>query len=263
MAYDEDDFLMLSGIQHFAFCRRQWALIHIEQLWEENLRTVEGHFLHENCHDGYSSESRKDVLISRGVPIFARTLSASGECDIVEFRKSAQGITLHGREGRYTVYPVEYKHGAPKDSDIDALQLVAQAICLEGMLGCEITDGALFYGKTKRWQKVVLTDELKSQVRALFGRDARLLAARPRSQSKAHNKLQCLFAENLRLPKLYKIKSVSDYRNKISALRRFCREKAVKHPLCHDRKRLFGAGWRKRCGSVRRRYAGPVADSYD
>lgn len=82
---------MLSGIQHFAFCRRQWALIHIEQLWEENLRTVEGDLLHENCHDAYFSESRKEVLISRGMPIFSRNLGASGECDIVEFRKSATG----------------------------------------------------------------------------------------------------------------------------------------------------------------------------
>ncbi len=211
MAYDEDDFLMLSGIQHFAFCRRQWALIHIEQLWEENLRTVEGNLLHENCHDGYSSESRKEVLLSRGMPIFSRTLGVSGECDIVEFRKSTQGITLHGREGRYTVYPVEYKRGEPKDSEIDALQLAAQVICLEEMLSCEITEGAIFYGKVKRRQKVVLTEELKLQVRALFDEMHGYLCRGYVPRVKPTKSCNACSLKNLCLPKLCKIKSVGDY----------------------------------------------------
>lgn len=202
---------MLSGIQHFAFCRRQWALIHIEQLWEENLRTVEGNFLHENCHDGYSSESRKEVLLSRGMPIFSRSLGASGECDIVEFRKSADGITLHGRDGLYTVYPVEYKHGEPKDDDIDILQLAAQAICLEEMLSCEIPAGAIFYGKTKRRQKVELTAELKEQVRCQFaemhGYFQRGYVPKVR-MTKACNACSL---KNLCLPKLCKVKSVRGY----------------------------------------------------
>lgn len=211
MAYNENDFLMLSGIQHFAFCRRQWALIHIEQLWEENLRTVEGNLLHENCHDGYSSESRKEVLISRGMPIFSRSLGASGVCDIVEFRKSTKGITLHGRKGIYTVYPVEYKHGEPKSSDIDILQLVAQAICLEEMLICEIFEGAIFYGKTKRRQKVLLTDELKERARGMFTEMHGYLERGYIPRVKPTKSCNACSLKNLCLPKLCKLKSVRDY----------------------------------------------------
>jgi len=202
---------MLSGIQHFAFCRRQWALIHIEQLWEENLRTVEGDLLHENCHDAYFSESRKDVLISRGMPIFSRSLGANGECDIVEFRKSAEGISLHGRDGLYTVYPVEYKHGEPKDSDIDILQLTAQAVCLEEMLSCEISDGAIFYGKTKRRQKVEFTTELKERVRCMFTEMHGYFQSGYVPKVKPTKSCNACSLKNLCLPKLCKVKSVKDY----------------------------------------------------
>ena len=78
MGYREEDYLMLSGIQHFSFCRRQWALIHIEQQWDENLRTVEGNLFHKKAHDGYSSEKRKDIIVSRGMPVFSRELGVSG-----------------------------------------------------------------------------------------------------------------------------------------------------------------------------------------
>lgn len=211
MVYDEDDFLMLSGIQHFAFCRRQWALIHIEQLWEENLRTVEGNLLHENCHDGYFSESRKETLISRGMPVFSRSLGASGECDIIEFRKASDGISLHGREGLYAVYPVEYKHGEPKDSDIDRLQLAAQAICLEEMLSCEIPAGAIFYGKTKRRQKVDLTGELKTQVCREFAEMHSYFERGYVPKVKPTKSCNACSLKNLCLPKLCRAKSVKAY----------------------------------------------------
>jgi len=202
---------MLSGIQHFAFCRRQWALIHIEQLWDENLHTVEGNLLHENCHDPYFSESRKDVLISRSMPIFSRSLGVSGECDIVEFRKSTDGISLHRKDGLYTVYPVEYKHGEPKDSDIDILQLAAQAVCLEEMLGCEISNGAIFYGKTKRRQKVDLTSELKEQVMCLFAEMHSCFQRGYIPKVKPTKSCNACSLKNLCLPKLCKMKSVKEY----------------------------------------------------
>ena len=154
MEYREEDFLMLSGIQHFCFCQRQWALIHIDMLWEENLRTAEGEIMHDKCHDSMSSESRGDILISRGLPVFSRAMGVSGECDVVEFIRDDNGISLSGREGRYKVYPVEYKHGSPKEHNADVFQLCAQAMCLEEMLVCEISEGALFYGETKRRTKV-------------------------------------------------------------------------------------------------------------
>lgn len=214
MEYDEKEFLMLSGIQHFAFCRRQWALIHIEQLWEENLRTVEGNLLHENCHDGYFSESRKDVFLSRAMPVFSRTLGASGECDIVEFRKSAKGITLHGRDGFYSVYPVEYKRGEPKKNDADILQLAAQAVCLEEMLCCQIRSGAIFYGKIKRRQKVELTKELKEQVRQMFTEMHKYFDQMYIPKVKPTKSCNACSLKNLCLPKLLKVKSVKTYLDK-------------------------------------------------
>jgi len=211
MEYNEEDFLMLSGIQHFAFCRRQWALIHIEMLWEENLRTAEGNILHEKCHDEYSSECKNGVIVSRGMPVFSRALGASGECDIVEFRKSEEGIALNGRDGFYTVYPVEYKHGEPKTDDCDILQLAGQAICLEEMLGCEITMGALYYGKIKHRQKIELTDEVKHRVKDLFEEMHSYYGRGYVPKAKPSKSCNACSLKNLCLPKLCKTKSVKDY----------------------------------------------------
>ena len=127
--YREEDYLQLAGLQHFTFCRRQWALVHIEQQWEENVLTVKGNLFHEKVHDGYSTEKRKNVIISRGMPIHSRTLGISGACDVVEFVRAEGGISLPGREGKYILYPIEYKRGRPKVTDEDRMQLTAQTIC--------------------------------------------------------------------------------------------------------------------------------------
>ena len=109
--YTEDEYLMLSGIQHFFFCRRQWALIHIEQQWEENYRTADGRVMHRNVHDAGFHEKRGDLVISRAMAVSSQRLGISGECDAVEFRKDSSGIEIFGLEGRYSVTPVEYKRG--------------------------------------------------------------------------------------------------------------------------------------------------------
>lgn len=165
MEYQEEDYLSLSGIQHFEFCKRQWALIHIEQQWEENLRTVEGNIFHKKAHDGNFTEKRNDIIITRGMRIFSKTLGISGICDVVEFHlDNKNGVPIFGREGKYAAYPVEYKKGEPKVDDIDILQIVAQAMCLEEMLCCEIHIGYLFYGKTRRRIEVEITDILREKV---------------------------------------------------------------------------------------------------
>lgn len=172
MDYKEEDYLMLSGIQHFAFCRRQWALIHMEQQWDENLRTVEGNLFHKKAHDGHSSEKRKNIIISRGMPVFSREMGVSGICDIVEFhRDDMRGIALQGLAGNYLVCPVEYKKGEPKENDADALQLTAQAMCLEEMLSCSIDKGYLYYGEIRHRIEVVLDEKLRQQVRDSFSSD--------------------------------------------------------------------------------------------
>lgn len=166
--YDEEDFLQLSGIQHFAFCRRQWALAYIELQWQENVRTLEGRLLHENAHDASMKEKRGDLIVVRAMPIHSREMGVSGECDIVEFHRSNQGIELHGREGKYIVVPVEYKRGQPKINDIDALQVTAQALCLEEMLCCDIPHGYIYYGEIRHRKKIDFTEELREKVRSMF-----------------------------------------------------------------------------------------------
>ncbi|MCM1045014.1 MAG: CRISPR-associated protein Cas4 [Candidatus Gastranaerophilales bacterium] len=165
MEYEEEDFLLLSGIQHFAFCRRQWALIHIEQQWEENVRTFEGRSMHENAHNPFYKEKRGGILSVRAMKVFSRSLGVSGECDLVEFHADPQGVPLSGREGLYRVVPVEYKRGAPKSHDADELQLTAQAMCLEEMLQTEIELGYLYYGETKHRKEVELTAALREKVK--------------------------------------------------------------------------------------------------
>jgi CRISPR-associated exonuclease Cas4 len=161
---NEEDYLLLSGLQHFAFCPRQWALIHIENLWDENYLTASGRILHNKVHNENLSEKRGDLIIFRALKISSRRLGISGECDVVEFRRSEKGVPINNYEGKWLPYPVEYKRGVSKINDCDKLQLCAQAICLEEMLGCEIKEGALFYGKQKRRETVKFCDELRNEV---------------------------------------------------------------------------------------------------
>ena len=123
---DPDSYLPMSGIQHFCFCRRQWALIHLEQQWAENLRTAEGHLLHERCHDKTLHEKRGGLLTVRGWRVVSHRLQLSGVCDVVEFRADPAGVPLQDYPGLWLPLPVEYKHGSPKANDADRLQLCAQ-----------------------------------------------------------------------------------------------------------------------------------------
>ncbi|MBR3269166.1 MAG: CRISPR-associated protein Cas4 [Oscillospiraceae bacterium] len=166
--YREEDYLMLSGLQHFAFCRRQWALIHIEQQWAENFRTADGRMMHENAHDADFREKRGDIIVTRAMKIASATLGISGECDVVELHRTADGIQLHGLDGTYCVIPVEYKRGKPKEDECDALQLCAQAMCLEEMLSCDIPQAYLYYGETHRRQTVTLDLMLRERTTAMI-----------------------------------------------------------------------------------------------
>ena len=168
MEYQEEDYLLLSGIQHFVFCRRQWALIHIEQQWEENVRTFEGRVMHENAHNADFHEKRNGVIMVRAMKVFSREMGISGECDVVEFQPAPEGITLAGQKGTYIAVPVEYKRGKPKPHNADEMQLIAQAMCLEEMLMTRIPKGYLYYGETRRRTEVLFTEELRQSVRSCF-----------------------------------------------------------------------------------------------
>ena len=208
---NQDSFLPLSGIQHFAFCRRQWALIHIENLWAENVRTVEGNILHERAHDEAFTELRGDVLTVRGLRIASPRLWLNGVCDVVEFRRNPDGVSLHGREGRWLPYPVEYKRGKPKEDDCDQLQLCAQAMCLEGMFVCQIPEGSLFYGETRRRQKVAFTPELRSRVESMAAEMREYCARRHTPSAKPSKACNACSLKDVCLPKLTKREPVSAY----------------------------------------------------
>lgn len=210
--YKEEEYLMLSGIQHFAFCKRQWALIHVEQQWNENLRTVEGNIFHKKAHDGFISEKRGNILISRGMSVFSRTLGINGICDIVEFhREDSRGISLHGRDGRYLVYPIEYKKGQPKENEADVLQMAAQAMCLEEMLGCEIDKGYLYYGEIKRRTEVLLNEHIRQRVREVFQEMHQYYERRYTPMVKRTKACNACSLKDLCLPQLLKKKSAKAY----------------------------------------------------
>lgn len=211
MIYQEDDFLQLSGLQHFKFCRRQWALIHIENQWAENLRTVDGAILHQNAHNGAFTESRGDLLIARDMRVFSRTLGVSGACDVLEFHRGSAGIPLREREGMWQPYPVEYKRGAPKEHTADELQLCGQAMCLEEMLCCDIPQGALYYGEIRRRSEVMFTPELRQEVRALLAEMHNLYAQGKTPKVKPTKACGACSLKELCLPKLVRSKSVSSY----------------------------------------------------
>lgn len=153
--YSDDELLPISTLQHFVFCPRQCALIYIEQVWEENLLTAEGRILHEKAHEE-QVQTRDGIRIERGIFLRSEKLGLIGKADVVEFHKPAEG------RGR-CAFPVEYKHGKPKDNNCDKVQLCAQALCLEEMLKADIPDGALFYGKTRRRIDVEFTQGLREE----------------------------------------------------------------------------------------------------
>lgn len=165
--YDQDSELMLSGIQHFHFCKRQWALIHIEQQWDENVRTIEGQYLHRNADQPLTREKRGNKLIVRAMPVRSSELNITGICDVVEFVQDEAGVEIHGASGKYVAYPVEYKRGKPKTNEADILQLVAQAMCLEEMLLCDVPVGYLFYNEIKHRVEIPILPELKARVKQM------------------------------------------------------------------------------------------------
>lgn len=153
--YSDDEFLPISALQHFVFCPRQCALIYIEQVWTENLLTAEGRIMHEDAHKE-RLETRSGVRVERGMFLRSEKLGLIGKADVVEFHKPAEGRG-------WKAFPVEYKHGKPKNNNCDKVQLSAQALCLEEMLKTDIPAGALFYGKTRHRLDVEFTPELREE----------------------------------------------------------------------------------------------------
>lgn len=167
--YSEDDLLPISALQHLAFCPRQWGLIHLEGVWTENRLTAEGRNLHERVHQA-ESEARVDVRIVRSLRLRSLRLGLVGMADVVEFHRAETGVTLPSVSGFWRPIPVEYKRGRPKPDRCDAVQLCAQALCLEEMLSLSIPAGLLFYGQPRRRTEVAFDGSLRVETSALAGR---------------------------------------------------------------------------------------------
>ena len=215
--YSDEDYLLLSGIQHMAFCERQWALIHIEQVWAENVRTVEGKHLHERTDDPFKDETRKTLLIIRAMPLVSRKLGLRGVADVVEFHQSkglveGERCRLENREGWWRPVPVEYKRGRPKPDDRDAVQLCAQAMALEEMMHVSIPAGFLFYGQTKHREPVTFNEALRQYTIKLATRMHQLVreGRTPKAQ-KGKRCSQCSLVEQCQPRWTLRYRSVESY----------------------------------------------------
>ncbi len=165
--FSEADLVPLSALQHYLFCPRQCALIHVEQIWEESRLTAEGRILHERVDEG-GMEKRRDVKRVFGLPIRCLRLGLVGKADVVEFHRQP--------DGTWRPYPVEHKRGRRKEEDWDRVQLCAQALCLEEMLGVAVPEGALFYGKEQRREVVEINEALRRKTEEVAAAVHRMLA---------------------------------------------------------------------------------------
>lgn len=165
--YTEDEMLMLSGIQHYKFCPRQWALIHIELLWEDNRLTTEGNILHENVDNPFYRQKNGDVITLRSLHIASKELGLYGITDAVELIPSDSpndAITHHRYPGYWKPYPVEYKRGRQKPDERDEVQLAAQVMCLEEMYHINIPYAALYYNEPKRREIITILTHSELQL---------------------------------------------------------------------------------------------------
>lgn len=199
--YTEDDLLPISALQHLLFCERQCALIHVEQLWEENLFTAEGRVLHENVDSGpdFTREGRRIV---RSLSLKSLRLGLSGVADVVEF----------GAKGSPTdAFPVEYKRGRKKKENWDRVQLCAQALCLEEMLAVKVPHGAIFYGQPRRREQVTFDAALREQTESVARRLHELIASGKTPPAEPGEKCAACSLVDLCMPRMGRKKSVATY----------------------------------------------------
>lgn len=213
--YKEEEYLMLSGIQHFEFCRRQWALIHIEQEWDENIWTIEGHHLHEKVDDASIREKRGSTLYIRALPVHSSRLGINGICDMVEFTRDDNGVSIYGELGLYIPKPIEYKRGKPKRHEADILQLTAQVICLEEMLCVEINEAALFYHEIKRRENIIITDDLRNKVKYISEEMHEYYRKRYTPRVKTGKHCTSCSLRHICLPQLLERETVTTYMNRL------------------------------------------------
>lgn len=208
---DPDDYLMISGIQHYCFCPRQWGLIHLESTWNDNGLTTEGNLIHFRCHDDSIKTFQKDKFTLRGLRVTSSTLKVVGVCDVIEFYRDENGVPLFGHDGLWRPFPIEYKHGDAKPNHSDILQLTAQAIALEEMLMTSIQKGAIFYNKSKHRFSVQFDDKLRNEVRTVVNEMYRVYKTGITPQGRYCSYCKACSLVEVCLPKIFGSKSVAQY----------------------------------------------------
>ena len=183
----------------------------MERQWAENARTAEGHVFHETAHHGPESEARGELLILRGLRVASPSLRLGGICDVVEFHRSPSGVSLAGREGLWLPYPVEYKKGSDQTKESDEVQLCGQALCLEEMLCCQIPEGSLFYGETRRRTRVAFDGTLRQRTLDLLHELLGYMDRGYTPGAKLRKGCNACSLWDICLPKLSRAPSVADY----------------------------------------------------
>ena len=214
--YEEDDLLPISALQHFSFCPRQCALIHIEAQWSDNRYTVEGNHLHEKTHQ-ITQKNSSEIRVVTGLKIHSFDLGLYGIADVVEFhRVKSAGTTIAGVDGEWRPSPVEYKRGTPKQGECDRVQLCAQAICLEEMLRTPISEGEIFYGQIRRREHVEFSEELRVRVQEDAAQLHDLFEKGETPNGRYEKKCDSCSMKGICLPKLFdRPHPVADYLSKL------------------------------------------------
>ena len=200
MMFTDADLIPLSALQHYVYCPRQCALIHLEQQWAENRFTAEGRAQHERV-DRPEHETRNGIRYEYAVMLRSLRFGLIGKADAVEFHESEKALR---------VFPVEHKRGRPKPTHCDWVQLCAQAICLEEMLGVIVERGAVFYGKPRRRQEVEFTPELRAETEAVIVQIRGMLSTK-KTPAAVYEKKKCEACSLIEICMPMKHKKVSDY----------------------------------------------------
>ncbi|NMB80644.1 MAG: CRISPR-associated protein Cas4 [Ignavibacteria bacterium] len=199
--YTEDDFIMISALQHYIFCPRQCGLIHLDDVWQDNLFTVRGNILHEKV-DTDTYETRGDIKTVRGLKIHSFKYGLTGRCDVVEFKQTSKGKEI---------LPVEFKAGEPKDDISDKVQLCAQVFCLEEMLETKIQQAAFFYGKIRRRNVIEIDDELRKQTEEIIKKVRELIASNVVPIIEYSNKCRNCSLQSICQPKAMNKRKLDNY----------------------------------------------------
>lgn len=205
MLSEDTPLFSISRIQHFYYCKRQWGLIELEQQWQENYFTAEGNIIHENADDPFFREKRKDVIITRAVPVQSQWLRLTGVCDVIEWHlqdKGDIGIPLEGYDGLWWPLVIEYKRGKQKKDRSDAVQLCAQCMALEEMLDIKLFEAAFYYYQERGRVVLELTDDLREETTATAKEMYEIYASKETPKAKDMKRCHACSLKNLCMPRL-------------------------------------------------------------